>query len=282
MLYFLSGGTGKARMSADLTPRPTHTWATFVVLSSEKSLAQKINGDGGQWTGGMAARFPDVDCGEVDSNVPKQTLEKMAGIYRDYGHAGHLFITAFKAAGLHQQPDKLRSRILAAAENLAGEHADGARQRAALPFALIGIAGALAQKFGFLPQTAKIVDAVNWGWERYATSLEARALNPTGQALGNLQRWIAEHWDVAIKHVDTPNQTSRDAIGWYDDHAIYIPITRIGEAIEGVLSVPAFARLLRKSELLWDWTDDRRVVIRRVPKVGKVDAYALKKTEFRG
>jgi hypothetical protein len=49
-----------------------------------------------------------------------------------------------------------------------------------------------------------------------------------------------------------------------------------------VLSVTAFARLLRKNGLLQDWTDDRRVAIRRVPKVGKVDVYALKKTEFRG
>jgi len=261
--------------------RPTHNWTTFVLLSSEKSLAQKVVGDGGQWTGGMAVRFPDVDCSEVDANVPRDTLAKLAGIYRHYGHAGPFF-TALREAGYRREPDKLRSRILVAADNLAGEGTDGARRRAALPFALIGVAGGLAQKFGFLPESADIAAAVNWGWERYASSLEARALNPASQALGNLRRWIAEHWDVAIKHIDTPYKTSRDAIGWYDDKAIYIPITRVGEAIEGVLSVTAFARLLRKTGLLQDWTDDRRVAIRQVPNIGKVDVYALKKTEFHG
>jgi uncharacterized protein (DUF927 family) len=217
-IYLLSGGVSKARMSRDLMARPTHNWTTFVLLSSEKSLAQKVVGDGGQWTGGMAVRFPDVDCGEVDANVPRDTLTNIAGIHRHYGHAGPFF-TALREAGYRREPDKLRSRILAAAENLAGEGTDGARRRAALPFALIGVAGGLAQKFGFLPESADIAAAVNWGWERYASSLEARALNPTSQALGNLRRWIAEHWDVAIKHIDTPYKTSRDAIGWYDDNA---------------------------------------------------------------
>jgi hypothetical protein len=46
--------------------------------------------------------------------------------------------------------------------------------------------------------------------------------------------------------------------------------------------VTAFARMLRKSGLLRDWTDDQRAAIRRVRKVGKVDVYALKKVEFRG
>jgi len=279
-IYFLPGGVSKTRMARDLTLQPVYNWTTVVLLSSERSLAQKVTGDGGQWTGGMAVRFPDIDCSEVEANVPRDTLAKIDGIYHHYCHAGPYF-TALREGGYRRDASELRSRILAAADKLAGEAADGARRRAALPFALIGVAGELAQKFCFLPKSAKIDKAVNWGWGRYTTSLEARALNPAGQALANLRRWIAERWDVAIKKVDEPYRTTRDAVGWYDDEAIYIPVTRISEAIESVLSVPAFARLLDKHEMLWARTDDQRAAIRRVPSVGKVDVYALKKGMFR-
>ena len=147
-------------------------------------------------------------------------------------------------------------------------------------FALIGLCGALAQEFGVLPKTAKIGSAVQWGWERFAGSLEAQALNPEGLALANLRRWIAQHWDSAIKHVNTSYRNSRDALGWYDDNAIYIPTARLSEAIGGALSELASVRLLGRAQLLWTRTDVRRAAIRKVPQVGSVDVYALKRSEF--
>jgi phage/plasmid primase-like uncharacterized protein len=74
-LYALAGDVGKARMRPDATLRPSYTWSTFVLLSGEKTLEQKIRGDGGQWTGGMAVRFPDIDVSEVNSRVPAGTIE---------------------------------------------------------------------------------------------------------------------------------------------------------------------------------------------------------------
>jgi hypothetical protein len=282
VIYFLAGGVGKARMTAQLTLRPINTWTTFVLWSCERSLAQKVTGDGGQWTGGMAARFVDIDCTDVEAKVPRKTLTAIDGIYRNYGQAGIDFVRAFKAAGLHREPEteKLRAKILAAAETIAGTNADGARQRAALPFALIGVGGTLAQEFGVLSETADIKGAVKWGWERFAASVEAQALNPEGLALTNLRRWIAQGWDVVIKKTDLPYRSSRDALGWYDDKAIYIPTGRISEAIGGVLSERAVVRLLSRAGLLERRTDHERAAIRSVPHIGKVDVYALKRREF--
>jgi hypothetical protein len=279
-IYFLSGGISKGRMSSQITPRPQHSWRTFVLLSSEKSLAQKVAGDGGQWTGGMAVRFPDVDCSDVDTNVPQDTLSEIAAIYRNYGSACVRFLVAFKAAGLHREPDKLRRKILLAAANISGNGADGARQRAALPFALIGVCGNLAQQFNVLPKSAQINEAVKWGWQRFASSVEAQALDPEAHAFGNLRRWIAEHWDVAIKKTDTPYRSSRTALGWYDNKAIYIPTARISEAIGGALSERAFVHRLDRAGLLLRRTDDHRAAIRSVPQVGKVDVYCLDREKF--
>jgi hypothetical protein len=282
-IYFLSGGISKARMSAKLTAQPQYRWHTFVLLSSEMSLAQKVIGDGGKWTGGMAVRFVDVDCTDVDAKVPKDTMAKIAGIHQHYGVANFVFGTAFLDAELETDASaaQLRAKVLDAADKIAGEDADGARRRAAMPFALIGICGTLAREFGVLPKTADIDGAVTWGWEKFTRSVEALTLNPEGLAMTNLKRWVAQHWDVAIKKTEVPYLSSRDAFGWYDDNAIYIPIARISEAVDGAMSVPAFARLLIRGGLLWTRTDNRRASIRRVPAVGKVDVYALKKGAFR-
>jgi hypothetical protein len=251
-----------------------------VLLSSEKSLAQKVNSEGGQWTGGMAVRFPDIDCSDVDANVPKATLNAIARIYRNYGWGGSAFVGELMRRKLHHEPDELRSRVLAAADKIAGDDSDGARRRAVLPFALILVCGNLAQQFGVLSRSADVKQAVKWGWERFTSSTEARALNPEGSAMFNLRRWIAEGWDVVIKKTNLPHRSARTALGWYDDDAIYVPTSRISEAIGGVLSERAFVKLLIRAGLLWVRTDSQRAAIRKVPGFGQVDVYALRRGAF--
>jgi hypothetical protein len=228
-------------------------------------------------------RFVDLDCSDVDARVPKDTLAAIAGIYRHYGAANFVFGTAFLDAELESEASatQLRAKVLDAADAIAGEHADGARGRAALPFALILICGKLAQDFGVLPGTADLKGAVAWGWDKFTRSVEAQALNPEALAMLNLRRWIAQNWDVAIKRTSLPFRSMREAVGWYDDNAIYIPIAHVSEAIDGAMSIPAFVRLLGRRNLLWDRTDDRRAAIRWVPDVGKVDVYALARAAFR-
>jgi hypothetical protein len=229
----------------------------------------------------MAVRFPDVDCSDVDANVPRATLNKIGGIYRNYGVAIGPFAQAFMDGGGFDKPDELRAKIFTAADAIAGADADGARRRAALPFALIGVCGTLAREFGFLPEVTDIKGAVKWGWGRFIRSTEALALDPYKRALANLRRWIAEHWDAALKKTELPYKSSRDAVGWYDDDAIYIPTDRMLEAIGGALSVRPFVRMLNEKKLLLRRTDDQRLAIRNVPKVGKVDVYCLDRAEFR-
>jgi hypothetical protein len=280
-IYFLSGGVSKARMSAQLTLRPMHSWITFILLSSEKSLAQKVIGDGGQWTGGMAVRFADVDCSAVDARVPRDTLAAVANIYRHYGHVGGPFVGAFKKAELHHEPktSALRAKILAAAEEIAGKDVDGTRIRSAYPFALILISGGLAREFGFLPETADIEGAVKWGWQRFIDGAGAEALDPEEHALANLRRWVAEHWDTAIKKIGSASHNSRDAAGWYDEQAVYIPVARISEASGAVLSERAIGRQLKQKGCLAH-TDKDRSTVRYIPGIGVINAYALKRSEF--
>ncbi len=281
MIYSLAGEVGKARMRPDSSLRRSYTWSTFALLSGEKSLEQKVRGDGGQWTGGMAVRFPDVDITGVNPCVAPETIDAVKQIFVHYGHAGPAFIRALVVNGLHREPDLLKERILATARTLAGAAGDSARIRAAIPFAFVAIGGALAQQFGILPSEADVSAAVRWAWGRFCSSSDALALDPDRQAVINIRQFIAERWGVTIKDVASlSGVNNREAVGWFDKDTVFLPTNRIAEAAGGALKEQRIAAVLDKGGHLSRRGDTTRIAIRWVPKIGHVDCYALLRSQF--
>jgi hypothetical protein len=281
VIYSLAGDVGKARMRPDGLLRRPHTWSTFALLSSEKSLEQKIRDDGGQWTGGMAARVPDVDVTGVNSHVAPETIDALKQIFTHYGHAGPAFVCALVANGLHKEPDLLNERIKATARALAGAGADSAKIRAATPFAFLAVGGALAKQFGILPIEADIGGAIQWAWKRFSDSADALALAPDRQVVVNIRQYIAERWDVTIKTVEPKTGiNNREAVGWYDNYIVYLPTNRVAEAAGGVLKEQRIAAVLDQGGHLSRRGDTTRIAIRYVPKIGRIDCYALRRSEF--
>ena len=165
MIYTIAGGVGKRRMAADASVRDGYSWFTFAVLSGECSLEEKIRSDGGEWLAGMAVRIVDVDVTDVNRQVDPETLRAINEIGRNYGHAGPAFVRALIAGGLQLQGAALRDRVLKAAHTLAGgETSDSATVRAAVPLALLMIAGEMAKGFGIIPAGVPVKDAVRWAW----------------------------------------------------------------------------------------------------------------------
>jgi uncharacterized protein DUF927 len=281
VIYSLAGDVGKARMRRDGSLRRSQTWSTYALLSSEKSLEQKIRDDGGQWIGGMAARFPDVDVTGVNSRVEPNTIDALNQIFTHYGHAGPAFVRELVANGLHKEPDLLNERIKATARTLAGAGADSARIRAATPFALLAVGGALAKQFGILPTETDIRGAIQWAWKRFSDSPDALALAPDKQVVINIRQYIAERWDVSIKTVEPKaGINNREAVGWYDDDTVYLPTNRVGEAAGGVLKEQRIAAVLDQGGHLSRRGDTTRIAIRWIPKIGRIDCYALRRSEF--
>jgi hypothetical protein len=97
-----------------------------------------------------------------------------------------------------------------------------------------------------------------------------------------LRRHVAEHRDITIKKTEPgvfDAHNNRDAIGWYDDKAVYIPVDRIADAAGGVLSERAIGRMLAERQLLARHKKNR-LTVDYVPKIGFVPSYALKLAEF--
>jgi hypothetical protein len=281
IIYLLAGNTGKARMTAGGVLRPLVTWSTFVLTSGEQTLEQKIRGDDGQWSSGMAVRFSNIDVSGVDPKVDAKTLTEIDAIFRHHGHAGPAFVERMIAQGWHHDPRPLLQLISNETRRLAGADADSARVRAARPLAIVAVAGAAAVAFDIVPKELDIGTATDWAWSQFEGSREAEALDSEQRAIDNIRLWSAERWDSSIKRIEPLSRfNGRDAVAWYDNTTIYVPTARIAEAAGNVLNAQALGILLDKQKLLATRRDERRIALQWVPGVGPVQAYALKRSEF--
>jgi hypothetical protein len=286
MIYSIASGIGKARMNAQAELKGRYAWQTFVIFSSECGLEAKVRGDGGQWQAGMAVRLADVDVTGVNRAAAQDTLNTIAGIDRHFGHAGPAFVHGLIRDGHHRNSEDLRRQVDRAAALIAQEEV-GTRVRAATPFALLLVAGELAKALDVLPPSADVRGAVLWAWNRFLSSSEALALNPVEQAISNLRTWVAERWDVTVKSVDAAwddasgvRVNNRETLAWYDPDAVYIPRSRLREAAGNALTEREIAQAVEKQGLLARRHDARRIAVRWVPNVGRIDAYALRRDEF--
>ncbi len=282
MIYTIAGGVGKRRMASDAQVRPPYTWTTFAILSGESSLEEKIRGDGGEWMAGMAVRIVDIDMTGVNRQVDPAVLRVMDTIEQNYGHAGPEFVRVLVANGLHRQAVALRERVLRAARGLAGgTQTDSATVRAALPLALLLIGGELAKSFGVIPAAAAVQDVVTWGWNRFRQSPDASVLDPEAQVVGLIRSWIAQRWGVTVKTVDAETGVNnRETIAWYDRNIVYIPKERLREAAGNGLRESQVASVLDRRGMLAKRTEKDRLYVRYIPKIGRIDAYALRRSEF--
>lgn len=293
LIHAIAGGVGKGRMRADASLRLSYRWRTFALLSAEHSLEETVRRAGGLWQAGMAVRVADVDVTSVNPAVPDAYLRAMAGIEQHFGHAGPAFVRALAADGVHSHPDRLRDRILVAAQNVAGGDAQSTTLRAAAPFAVLLIAGELARAMSLLPRGTQVAEAVAWAWDRFKASSDAQALDPAMQAISNVQHWLLERWDVTVKSIDATDEArragasegrwhlnNRETLGWYDQGAVYLPAGRLGEACGGALKPEALARELDRRGLLAKRKGAKRLTVEYVPKIGYGAWYALSRTLF--
>lgn len=280
VIYTLASGIGKMRMTAGATMREPHRWKTFAILSSETSLEAKIRADGEAWTGGQAVRIADVDVTGINRLLDATIFQGVADVARHYGHAGPAFVRALMAAGYHERVSELRDGINEVARRLAGSGADAATIRAAMPLAILTVAGRMAQEFGLLPKGSAIATAVNWAWTGFRESSDAVALDPSNQAISSIRQWIAERWNTSVHWLDAEIRPSRDALGWWDDTAVYLTPDRLVEAAGGTQKEAMIGKSLSEAGMIVKTKDDRHFTVNWVPKIGQLKAYALSREHF--
>ena len=281
IVYMIAGGTGKMRMKAGGDVRPSHKWSTFALLSGEQALEEKVTSDGEEWMGGMAVRILDVDVSNVNRSVPPETLRTIMGIRTNFGHAGPAFVQHLVSAGLHRQGLELRERINRVAEAIAGD-VDAATRRAAIPLAVLQVAGEIAQDAGLVSPTISIQAAIAWAWGHFLTSSNAEVLAPEDQVFNALRVWIMGRWNSSLKNVRAGEggSAARDSEAWYDYDAIYIPKERLREAAGGTLKEVQIADVLAQRGGLHRSKNAKTRYLEYVPGLSYMKAYALSREKF--
>ncbi|MBL8082044.1 MAG: DUF927 domain-containing protein [Candidatus Obscuribacter sp.] len=228
VVYNIIGGTGKARMTAEIAHRKPNTWRTLFLSTGEISIADRIKQDGKKMKDGQAVRIVDIPVGDslilgLDTKAAAELSDtlKNAVTDRNYGVLGPAFIKAL----LTRCPDEealsreIADLVLSATESLKKGIGVEIPQRVARVlkrFALVLATGYLAQDLLNLPLTQKQIEQsavhVMNLWLGNGTAL----ISETDQAIEHFQAFLQEnqHRFAEGNPVGGLAQLSRTDIGY--------------------------------------------------------------------
>jgi len=234
-IYMLANGTGKARMTKDVALADQARWRLALISSGEISIEEKLKEARFDAMAGHEVRLIDIEAdsrthGVFDelhgaSNAAAFAEALQQASRKHHGAVGHEFVRKLPAT-LAQNPDTL--------DNLAREcvskwtanipsAVDGQISRVAMRFAVIGLAGALATKFGLTgwhPSAAFEAAEqafLDWYDRRYGAKREAADAFVT-----SLQQFLSANL-ASLPKVGDAAVAGADPIGWHDPSNVYLP-----------------------------------------------------------
>ena len=222
LLFTLSTGTGKSRKAGrGRGLAETADFRPFVILSNERPLRTVVQDAGGDYKTGLSVRFPDLDV-SAGEKVDAETIQKLEGYARHYGHAGPAFIRWLVENDFHSsvKTAELKKRIDEAAKAFPGAGETPAKERAAKVFGLVQLAGQLAVEAGILTAEdakAAIKGAVLTAWATFQSSNEGRLTSGPEAMLDGFRSWIKrEEGRSLIAKSDHGEPRSIPVVGFYD------------------------------------------------------------------
>jgi putative DNA primase/helicase len=248
LIFGMAGGSGKARLRADASEKPTSHWRTFFTLSGERGLAQMMQIAEQPMLTGHAVRVPDINISDM-KKVSRELYARIAKCKTNFGHAGSDFVVRLFKDGFVTDPDALFAKVMDTVDIIAGPGAEAPMRRAAVPFAVMGVAGDVAKAAGVIPVKADLQGAIEWAWTSYLSSSEAEPLNPMARAIDRMRETLQRDWDVEIFELaalQVANDNHRAVKwGWYDDDTIYILRERLSDLAGKADKPQAIAKALR-------------------------------------
>lgn len=224
IVYTLGNGRGKQRSSRSGNARSVTRWRCFTLSSGERSLATTMEEGGRRAKAGQAVRLLDLPAsrkyGAWDElhGLPSGTafsdaIKRAAATH--HGHAGRAFLEK-----LTRDPRDFCALLeqFKSLPDFSAPDGEGQDKRAAGRFALLGLAGELATKYGLT------------GWaEGEATRAAAAAFKlwRTSRGTGNDERrevvdrlasFLERHGDGRFSDADSNTDIQlRDRAGWWRD-----------------------------------------------------------------
>ena len=159
--YMLANGVSKGRSTREGGNRTIRQWRLVFLSSGELDLEDKLSEDGKKPRAGQEVRMVDIPCPPSGMLADAHGFETLAALAehlkaaarRHYGHAARAFLVALCEALERREALTAKLRELEAAwlAEQVPAGADSQVGRAAGRFALVAVAGELAQRMGILP-----------------------------------------------------------------------------------------------------------------------------------
>lgn len=182
IVYMLANGQGKARLTKQITAKPSYTWKVIFLSTGEKSLKEIMLENGQKTKLGQEIRLIDIDISKSEYGLfdqidfaedgAKQSRLLVEHSNECYGLAGMAwlkYLTNDKETTINQARALLEQYNL----ELIAEHKQGHIARVANAFALIATAGELATQAGITGwQVGTAFNAVKTVFEAWVNDSE--------------------------------------------------------------------------------------------------------------
>ena len=180
--YMLANGKGKARLTKQITAKPSYTWKVIFLSTGEKSLKEIMQENGQKTKLGQEIRLIDIDIDQSEHGLfdqidfaedgAKQSRLLVERSNQSYGVAGMAwldYLTSDKKTAIDTAKQLLERYNL----ELIAEHTQGHIVRVANAFALIATAGELATQAGITGwQTGTAFNAVKTVFNAWVNDFE--------------------------------------------------------------------------------------------------------------
>ena len=284
--YILAHGVGKSTMTKSRELRKSKKWQTLLLSTGEQSIDETIRRSKRDEMVGQRVRMIDIQAtGEgITPTLEEDRLRAFgAKIRENYGHAGVLFVQRL----VNTQPDELVQRF----QDLTTARSQGLKanteKRVAKRFALVQLAGQLAQDWGILPSWFDPAQTITLLHNQFNRDLSATNLSETEVAA----KLILDYVDARIgrdiievqkkqKHssvVFTEQQAAKlTRVGWLvlseeDSPRLWLPVPGLKKILNGRPHLP-FVRAMKQNDILLAPKANSKNLTKRRPYFKPADA----------
>lgn len=259
-IYMLANGTGKARMTKDITTDEIQRWRLALISSGEISVAEKLKEAGQRQMAGQEARLIDIEAdsrahGAFDDLHGSETAAMFADMLKaavrtNHGAVGHTFVRGIfvNKKGFDGYVRDCLAQLCAEALGKLPLEPDGVVSRVAQRFALVGVAGELATQFKLTGwdkgDAQKVAVAAFLDWH---DRIHGEKHEEVANVIEPIQKFLAANLDSLP---EVGSQVSSDPIGWKDATRVYLTAECWHQIYPGLMATQAAISLMNMSLLL--------------------------------
>lgn len=292
VIYSLSNGFGKSRMTKNISARRKTEWNLLFFSSGEKTLEQIMQGIGQRLFGGQEARFINI---EADANAGLGLFENLHGfesssdLAKFLSSASKRFYGAAIREFLQQVCDnrnfveeKIKEARTIFQSKIHFQDTSGEVYRVASRFALVTVAGILASQFGVT--NWKVEDVLACGekiFDEWLTKRGTTGSFDTAQGVKQVFSFIAQHGASRFQSINDTTARIQNRAGFkrenYTGQTEYLILPEVfeGEICRGFSHI-AVARELEKLGHLKRGTEKGSLKNRiDLPELGRKRIYLL-------